>query len=107
MPTITIHNLSEMKIPCRGIEKNTLECILNASVDWMHACGGKGRCTTCKMIILEGYRHISELTEAEQKWRNIGGLKENERLTCQCLPLDDIIIKVAETYKFPHIHYSD
>ena len=106
MPKITIHNLFKKEIPCSGTEKNALMCILNAPQDWMHACGGKGKCTTCKMIVLEGQEHLSLLTEAELKWRKAGGLKENERLACQCLPSGDVVVQVADSYKFPHIHYS-
>lgn len=107
MPTITINNLNNREIFSNSIEKNALRIIHENFIDWMHACGGKGRCTSCKMIVLDGFESLSEETAAEIKYRSQGRLAKNERLACQTKIKGDIIIKVAEINKFPHIIYSD
>ncbi|MGJ3233436.1 2Fe-2S iron-sulfur cluster-binding protein [Marivirga sp.] len=107
MPEIEITNLYERKIITNSTEKRALEIIHENFIDWMHACGKKGRCTTCKMIVKEGMENLGELTSAEEKFRNQKRLTDNERLACQAVVLGDIKIKVAERNKFPHMEYSD
>lgn len=107
MPEIHITNLNERKIISNSLEKTALELIHENFIDWMHACGKKGRCTTCKMIVLEGLENLSDLTEPEIKYREQGRLAPNERLSCQTKVLGNIKIKVADKNKFPHMDYSD
>jgi 2Fe-2S ferredoxin len=107
MPEIEISNLFNRKINTNSKEKRALEVIHENFIDWMHACGKKGRCTTCKMIVEEGMENLGKLTSAEGKFRGQKRLAENERLSCQAVVLGDIKIKVAEMNKFPHMDYSD
>ncbi len=107
MPEIHITNLYERKLISKSQEKTALQLIHENFIDWMHACGKKGRCTTCKMIVLEGMQNLGELTEPEKKFRLLKKLAKNERLACQAQVLGDIKIKVAEINKFPHMEYSD
>jgi 2Fe-2S ferredoxin len=74
----------------------------------MHACGKKGRCTTCKIIVLEGIENLSPLTEREEFFKGIDRLKSYERLSCQAkLIKGEILVRVAEENKFPHMDYSE
>lgn len=107
MPTITITNLNNREIFSKSIEKNALQIIHENFIDWMHACGGKGRCTSCKMIVLTGAQNICEDSLAEIKYKEQGRLGKNERLACQSKLKGDIEVKVAEINKFPHLTYSD
>lgn len=106
MPEIQINNLYKRKITSKSLEKTALALIHENLIDWMHACGKKGRCTTCKMIVLEGENHLAELTAPEIKYREQGRLAPNERLSCQAVVLGDITIEVADKNKFPHMDYS-
>ncbi len=108
MPTIQIENLHNLKITStEDNSKALLHIILAQGYDWMHACGGKGKCTTCKVIILSGGQHLGSTSEAEEKFRLLGRLKDGERLSCQCMVTGDISIKVPEGSKLPHITYSE
>ena len=107
MPTITIINLHNRELFFSSNDKSALKIIHENQIDWMHACGGKGRCTSCKMIVVEGMENLPPLNAAEQKYRDQGRLAEKERLACQCLVKADLKIKVAQKNKFPHINYSD
>jgi ferredoxin, 2Fe-2S len=73
----------------------------------MHACGGKGRCTTCKAEILAGHHNLSGLTSAEHRYRDKGLLREGERLACQMLVNGDLVIRVPEETHLPHLRYDD
>ena len=107
MPRITIINLHNREIFSNAENDTALKIIHENNIDWMHACGGKGRCTSCKMIVEEGMSNLAEVTEPEKKYKAQGRLKDNERLACQTKVLSDIRIKVAEINKFPHINYSE
>jgi len=107
MPEITVSNLSQKTIKSNDNDKVVLKILHENFIDWMHACGGKGRCTTCKMIVEQGKRNITADSDFERKVRKLGALKENERLACQCKINGDIVIKVPEKNKLPHLTYSD
>jgi len=106
MPDIIIENLNNIKLSADISAKNVLEIIHNHYIDWMHACGGKGRCTTCKMQIIKGKENLSALSKFEQAYKEADKLADNERLTCQAMLLGDIVIKVPESGKLPHVDYS-
>ncbi|AFL83228.1 ferredoxin [Belliella baltica DSM 15883] len=108
MLKIIIENLNNKEIISQENKRKVIEIIHENFVDWMHACGKKGRCTTCKMIITEGIENLGPLTEREEFFREKERLKLNERLTCQAeLKSGTLKIRVAEVNKFPHMEYSD
>jgi ferredoxin, 2Fe-2S len=108
MPRIIIQNLGNFIIDSESTDRKVIELIHENSIDWMHACGKKGRCTTCKMILVKNEAKLSEMTDQELIFKNQGRLKSNERLTCQTRILEgEILIRVAEINKFPHLHYTE
>ncbi|MGL1885275.1 MAG: (2Fe-2S)-binding protein [Reichenbachiella sp.] len=107
MPKIVVQNLFNKEIFIEDEGKNVLEAIHQFGIDWMHACGAKGRCTTCKAVVLQDEGNFSELSLVEIKFRSQGKLKDNERLMCQCRVIGDVMIKVADENKFMHMDYSD
>ena len=106
MPKLRVQNLANLEVEVA--EGQTLLKALQAQgTDWMHACGGKGRCTSCRIIVQDGQQHFAPLTAAEIRYRERGRLKDNERLTCQCtLTGGEVTGKVPEQTKLPHISYS-
>ena len=106
MPTLVIRNLFNQHIEITRTDKSALYHIQQAAIDWMHACGAKGRCTTCRIRVVEGMQNISHPSAAEQKYRNQGRLKLNERLTCQITLTGDVVAEVPEACKLPHMTYS-
>ncbi len=104
---ITIENLGqkEVGVPSPGI--SALSCFQSARVDWMHSCGGKGRCTTCKMIVIEGQDQLSLESPAELMYERQGQLKSNERLACQAKVWGNIRVRVPGGSKLPHLKYTD
>lgn len=106
MPTITIKNLDNKSIIYTDSNQSVLKVLHENNVDWMHSCGAKGRCTTCKMIVHEGITSLSAYSAFEEQSISLGNLEDNERLTCQCHTTEDIVISVPESSKMPHINYS-
>lgn len=107
MAKITIQNLSDREIAVQDFSKPALIQFGLNQLDWMHACGGKGRCTTCRFRIVEGAEHIAPLTKAEERYQEHNLLHHNERLACQAIVFDDIIISVPDDCKLPHLDYSE
>lgn len=107
MPKIVIQNLNNKQIISENIGLTILSILQENQIDWMHACGGKGRCTSCKAIIINGETGLDHLTGVEKKFLELGLLKKNERLSCQAKLKGEVEIRVAEENKFPHIQYSE
>ncbi len=107
MPKIVIENLHKKEIFNENEEKTLLHIIHENNIDWMHACGAKGRCTTCKAIVTKGMDAFSPLSSVEEKYRHEGKLSANERLACQCYLHGDASIRVDDKHKFMHVTYSD
>ena len=107
MPRIVIQNLGNLTINTEHVDRKVIELIHENGSDWMHACGKKGRCTTCKMIVVSGLENLSPETEPELVYRNQNRLRPNERLACQSQLLKgELTIRVPEINKFPHIAYT-
>lgn len=108
MGTIVVKNLESKTIDC-AVKKERLLDILLKETDWMHACGGKGRCTTCKAVFHSGIEQLQEMTTNEVRFAKLGKLSANERLSCQVYleGNEQVVISVAEENKLPHLTYSD
>ncbi len=107
MATIVVENLfgKSLELPRPG---ETLLAALQAHyIDWMHSCGGRGRCTTCNFRIIQGVGNLGELTPSEVAYRQRHQLADEERLACQARIYGDVIISVPDETKLPHISYSD
>ncbi|MDL5049216.1 2Fe-2S iron-sulfur cluster-binding protein [Oscillatoria amoena NRMC-F 0135] len=104
MTRIVIRNLGKT-VEVSGFPKTILRAVQEAGIDWMHACGGKGRCTTCKAIVLEGEDNLEPLTAAELRYQKEGLLLPGERLACQAIVLGETALAVPEDGKLPHLQY--
>jgi 2Fe-2S ferredoxin len=82
MPLLTIQGLPgpPLEVPAG---RTVLAAIHAAGHDWWHACGAKGRCTTCRVRIESGTEFLSPPTEPELRYRAAGRLGPHERLACQ------------------------
>ncbi|MGI4867455.1 MAG: 2Fe-2S iron-sulfur cluster-binding protein [Janthinobacterium lividum] len=105
MPLLTIENLPgpPIVVPAGA---TLLAAVQRAGHDWHHACGAKGRCTTCRVQLVAGAENLTPLTEPELRYRAAGRLLPTERLTCQArLPEADAVGRVPEGAKLPHVEY--
>ena len=108
MVRIRIQNLGNRSIETETTERKVIELIHENGIDWMHACGKKGRCTTCKMHILAGQDNLSLETPQELQFRALKRLLPDERLACQTHLLQgELTIRIPESSKFPHLTYTE
>jgi 2Fe-2S ferredoxin len=106
MVKIVIENLGQKEIIVNDLHKPVLRLIQEAGIDWMTDCGGKGRCTTCRAMVISGGENLTPNTPAELKYRSMGALLSNERLMCQIRTKGDLILRVPDDSKLPHVKYS-
>jgi ferredoxin, 2Fe-2S len=106
MAVIVIKNLKEKTLEVQDFSKTILQHVQENGIDWMHACGGKGRCTTCKVTVVAGSGNLESKTRAELQYEKQGLLSDHERLACQARMMGDIIICVPDENKLPHLQYS-
>ena len=107
MARIMIENLFKRVLNAPDETKTLLRHLQDNSIDWMHACGGKGRCTTCKVIVREGLEHFGPRTLPEEKYAREGALGPAERLACQATVTGNVTIAAPPEYQLPHMKYSD
>lgn len=60
-----------------------LQASLAAGIPHYHACGGKGECTTCRILVLGGKEHLTPLTSYERVIKRVKNFPDNVRLACQ------------------------
>ena len=73
--------------------ESILECSLRNEIPHKHACGGKARCSTCRVLILEGLENCPPRNEAEEKLALSKGLEANIRLACQTIPTGTVHLR--------------
>ena len=107
MALLTIENLpgATVEVPAGA---TLLAALQAAGYDWMHACGAKGRCTTCRLVVLAGLENLSPPTDAELRYRAAGRLLAHERLSCQArLPAGQVVGRVPAATQLPHQQYLE
>lgn len=90
MPTVDIEG--EMTFSCDPGRKLVL-AIEDEGVDILHRCGGKAKCTTCRVEILAGDAGPMEEPERERLARELE-LGPNTRLSCQVRVQHDLTVRV-------------
>ena len=73
--------------------KTILDATLEANIDHPHACGGQGKCTTCRVSVREGLKNCNPRNEAEQSMANKLNFPPEIRLACQTKIQGDISIR--------------
>jgi adenylate cyclase len=63
--------------------QSILEASLAAGVPIAHACGGQARCSTCRVMVLEGMEHCSARAPKEEDLSHHLGFGCSVRLACQ------------------------
>ncbi len=63
-------------------------------VDHRHACGGRARCSTCRVEVVAGLEHCPEPLPSEVNVLRLNGLETPVRLACQLRPTNDVSVRV-------------
>ncbi len=94
MPKLTVEGLGTFEVP----EGKRLVAALKeeAATDQLHACGGKARCTTCRVEFVDG--EPDKMTKAEKDILAARGLS-GIRLSCQMLCDHDISVRLISRFE--------
>ncbi len=77
-----------------GKRESVLDVSIRHGIDHEHACGGKARCSTCRIEVLEGAGHCPAPRLSERVVLAINRLRSPIRLACQLRPKGDITVRV-------------
>lgn len=95
-----IHLFKEKKEINCAVNNNILEAALANGINHTHACGGQGKCSTCRVSIVKGIENCSTRNETEQKIANRFNFPEEVRLACQTKIRGDVAIRRMVADKF-------
>ncbi|MEW5756045.1 MAG: ISC system 2Fe-2S type ferredoxin [Pseudomonadota bacterium] len=75
-----------------------LDAALAHDIEIEHACEKSCACTTCHVIVREGYGSLNEPTEAEEDMLDKAwGLEAESRLSCQAIVADtDLVVEIPK-----------
>ncbi|MEM8736709.1 MAG: 2Fe-2S iron-sulfur cluster-binding protein [Planctomycetota bacterium] len=92
MPKVTVEGHGEFEV--ESGKRLVLALEEDAGVDQLHACGGKARCTTCRVEITDG--EPSKMTKAEHECLTARELIDQSglRLSCQVPCEQDMSVRV-------------
>jgi len=81
-----------------GVPGSILDVLLGHGIHLEHACGGNCACTTCHVIVKQGFSLLSESSEQEEDLLDRApGLTPTSRLGCQAAiedPNAEIVIVI-------------
>lgn len=107
MPTITIlphpeycPNGASISAPAGT---SLCEAMLDNQVNIEHACDMSAACTTCHVVVKEGFRSLNEMDETEEDLLDRAwGLQPQSRLSCQAiLGQSDVTVEIPK-YSINH-----
>ena len=87
------------------VEKGTSVCnaLLKNNIDIEHACDQVCACTTCHVIVREGFDSLSEADELEEDYLDKAwGLEPESRLSCQALVGSEPLVVEIPRYTINH-----
>ena len=78
--------------------KTLCDAMLDNDVDIEHACEKSCACTTCHVVIREGFEMLGEPTDKEEDLLDMAwGLEANSRLSCQVVLGDtDLVVEIPK-----------
>ncbi len=82
-----------------GYPGSILDIALGHGIEIDHACGGVCACSTCHVIVKEGFGTLNEATDEEDDMlEEAPGLTPRSRLACQSVPdgTADLVVEVPE-----------
>lgn len=90
---------SELPLGRDGLPGSILDIALGNDIDIDHACGGVCACSTCHVIVREGFETLNDANDDEEDQLDTApGLEPESRLACQAVPdgTKDIVVEIPE-----------
>ncbi len=78
--------------------KTVCDTLLEHNIEIEHACEKSCACTTCHIVVREGFGSLNEPQEKEEDLLDMAwGLEANSRLSCQAVVGDeDLVIEIPK-----------
>jgi ferredoxin, 2Fe-2S len=74
---------------------SVLDAALSNHIDLDHACGGVCGCSTCHVIVRQGFSTLNEASDREEDMLdNAPFLQSTSRLACQIEPESDVVVEI-------------
>lgn len=85
------------------VGESICEVLLRNDIDIEHACEMSCACTTCHVIVREGFESLSEADELEEDYLDKAwGLEPESRLSCQAQVGDTNLVIEIPRYTINH-----
>lgn len=85
------------------VGKSLCDVLLDSDIEIEHACEKSCACTTCHVIIREGFASLEDATEAEEDLLDKAwGLEPASRLSCQALVGEEDLVVEIPKYTINH-----
>ncbi len=83
--------------------KSLCDALLDNEIEIEHACEKSCACTTCHVIVREGFLSLNEPEESEEDLLDRAwGLGPNSRLSCQAMLGDEDLVVEIPRYTINH-----
>ncbi len=74
-----------------------LDAALDNNIKIDHNCGGNCACSTCHIVIEQGFDSLNEMSEDEEDMLDEAeGLTDTSRLACQAKVTRDLVVRIPE-----------
>lgn len=83
--------------------KSICDVLLESDIEIEHACEKSCACTTCHVVIREGFHSLDEPQEKEEDLLDMAwGLEATSRLSCQAIVADQDLVVEIPKYTINH-----
>jgi 2Fe-2S ferredoxin len=83
--------------------KSICDALLENDIDIEHACEKSCACTTCHVVVREGFDSLNEAEEKEEDLLDKAwGLEATSRLSCQAIVQDEDLVIEIPKYTINH-----
>lgn len=91
-PRVTYVGMNQ-SFPCPDPEYSILDISIDERISHVHECGGNGKCTTCRVRVLDGANNLSPKSVLEKQISFDRKWDPGIRLACQAIPKGDVSIQ--------------
>lgn len=92
MPTVEFDRERAVEVE-DGSERTLLDIAHDAGIPHASACGGKARCSTCRVMVLAHPEHLRPRSEAEEALARRKGFDATIRVACQAVVTGDVKVR--------------
>lgn len=90
--SVSLDFVGDQVVPSSS-DETILQASLTAGIDHTHVCGGRARCSTCRVLVKSGVEHCRPRNAAETRLAAIKGFSPDVRLACQTTCTGDLRLR--------------